>query len=120
MVVADAALTPCLLNEAAVLRAQLAEVVERSRDLRWHIRRRRLPGELRVREIRGSSGDDVGPVTLAIVGASLCVDCVARKTGVTKTRVERLLITVGRTLRLTTGAAPCDSCLNVTRVFRLA
>jgi len=73
---------------------------------------RRLP-------ISGGS-DDPGLATAVLAGgAALCGECIAAKTGMPVDEGEAVMIRIGRTLRLDTAAAPCESCLAVRIVYRL-
>jgi hypothetical protein len=64
--------------------------------------------------------DDIALVTISISDATLCADCIAKKTGIPLARVEPLLIRIASTLRILSAAALCDACLTAKRVFRLA
>lgn len=111
-------LTPSLLAEAEFLSLALARAVERSRDLVWLGHRRRTAA-VEPPGIAGGS-DDAGLVALLIVGAWICADCIAAKTGIPRPDVESLVDEVGRTLTIRTQTAHCNACLNEHQVFRVA
>jgi hypothetical protein len=108
-----------LLARAAALHAEVAAVMENSRDLLWDVARRRdrrAPG----REIRGGS-DDTAQITAVLAGGGAwCIECIARKTGIPPAEVELVMVRVGKTIRVRSGGTLCDSCLSVRRVFQLA
>jgi hypothetical protein len=113
-----ASLTLSLLARAAALRAELTRVCTESRRLVEQGRGRRLSTTYpRLRVIRG--GSDAGLVALAITDASLCLACVARKTGVPEPEVDAILLRVAGTLKLAAVGGRCDACLELKTVFRL-
>ncbi len=63
---------------------------------------------------------DADVITSTITGASLCAECLARKTGIPFGRIDAALGRIGKTLRVMSDVAPCDGCLTATKVFRLA
>jgi hypothetical protein len=111
-------LTPSLLARAAALTAQLAVVIERSRDLLWLVRQRQLVGTPRVRQIGGGS-DDAGLVVAMVTGVALCLECISHRSGVPGPRVATMLTTVAGTIALIVKAGRCDVCLVTRRTYRL-
>jgi hypothetical protein len=95
-------LTPSLLAQATTLRADLAAVIERSRDLLWWSRQRRRGGAPLGRPIRGATDhvDDAAVVLTTIPASALCLDCITNKSGVPAARVEAILTTIAGTLTL--------------------
>ena len=77
--------------------------------------------KLHATPISGGAGpaDDVALVTAVITGASLCAECLAKKTGVPFGRIDAALGRMGQTLTVVITTARCDACLTVTKVFRL-
>lgn len=75
----------------------------------------------RVPLIRGGS-DDPGLITSVLAGGtSLCVECIAKKTGIPRREIEPVLDTIGQTLRIISGAhVLCDACRMPRKVYRLA
>jgi hypothetical protein len=71
------------------------------------------------RRIAGSSDVDVPLIASVLGGASLCGDCIARKTGIARARVDEALERIGRSLALPTANGRCDACLKTTAVHRL-
>jgi hypothetical protein len=70
--------------------------------------------------ISGGS-DDPGLLTALLAdGAALCVECLARKTGIPLAEIAPILVRVGKTLRVQTAEARCGGCLSVRTVYRLA
>src|SRR5262245_36926666 len=115
-----ALLTPSLLVQSAGLHADLAAIIERSRDLLWQRRSLRRRASPRLRQVCGGGSSAAVQITLMIAGASLCLDCIARKTGIPGGQVDSLLTTIGQTVQVDTGPGVCSGCLTATRVFRLA
>src|SRR5262249_46419357 len=103
-----------LVLDAERLRADLPATRARSAALIdcGYARRRRHP----FRIIRGSS--DAGDAKLwanaiinAVFGARLCLDCIARKAGVSVEQASALLSTIAGGIHLTIGPHRCDLCL---------
>jgi len=69
----------------------------------------------RLRPIGG--GSDVALVTQTITDAFLCVQCIARKTGLPAVEVDGVLKTMARTVRLGIGTRRCEGCLSVKATF---
>lgn len=114
----QALLAPLLLMRAASLRAGLAGTRAVSRRLIARGRERRLTSTYPLlRPIGG--GSDAALVAVAITGASLCLPCIAKKTGVPEAEADTLLLRIATTLRLGAGAGRCDSCLEQKTTFRL-
>ena len=64
---------------------------------------------------------DATLILTAITGkVLLCVECVAKKTGVPATEVDAALRTVARAIRLTMGPRRCDGCLERKTTFSLS
>jgi hypothetical protein len=82
----------------------------------------RSPDGFRVQQISGGSGPagDIALITTVIKGVALCLECIAKKTGVPLGQVEPILDTVGKAVKITNSTASCDGCLNTRNVFRLA
>lgn len=110
--------TPTLLVRTARLRSELAETVERSRDLVWLGGRRRSTGSVDIWPLRGGS-DDAGLIVALISGVSLCLGCIAKRSGVPVPRVEATLTTVAGTISLRAETRSCDACLETRRTYRL-
>lgn len=68
---------------------------------------------------RGSADAGLISATLAD-GAALCLECIAKTTGVPIDHVEAVLARIGKTLRIGSGRGPCNACLAGRKVFRLA
>ena len=63
--------------------------------------------------------EDARLVNAAITRTPLCVECLIRETGVTRTRVTAILTTIDAG-NVTSALAPCGGCLDTKRVFRRA
>jgi hypothetical protein len=63
--------------------------------------------------------DDTGLVSAALIEGMLCVDCIARRTGVPAARVDAALATIGQTVKVGDGPSLCSACRTTTRVFHL-
>jgi hypothetical protein len=59
-------------------------------------------------------------VAAAILETSLCVDCIASKTGLGRGQVVRILARIREVMRTTAGEARCDLCKGEKPLFRLA
>src|SRR5258708_4530821 len=88
-------LTPSLLAQTARLHAELAGVIERSRDLCWWARQLRAASISACRQpIRGgASADDAAVVSATITRVSLCQECISHKSGIPTSRVDAILTT---------------------------
>ena len=108
--------TTALIARASTLHAELATICVESRALieRGRARRLSLTYPL-LRQIAG--GSDAPLILTVITGALLCVECIAKKTGIPATEVDAALRTVARTLRLTMGPRRCDGCLQRKTTF---
>jgi len=110
--------TAILITRAATLRDDLSAICATSRSLIARGRERRFTAfYARLRPICG--GSDAALVTATIQNARLCLDCIARKTGVPLEQINGLLIAIGRTVRLTIGPHRCDACLQRKTTFSL-
>jgi hypothetical protein len=107
-----------LLADHTEARAQLAVVLEQSLQLCAAGRDRRLSSPYPLLR-RISGGSDVALVTLAISGASLCLACLAKKTGIPAAQVEAALTTIATTLRFAAAPGRCGSCHEARTIFRL-
>jgi hypothetical protein len=63
--------------------------------------------------------DDAGVVSAALIEGMLCVDCIARRTGVPTARVQAALATIGQTVKVGDGPSLCSACRTTKRVFHL-
>lgn len=74
-----------------------------------------------VRPISGGADhvEDTAVVLTMILGSSLCLDCIARKSGVPAPRVDAIITTISETVILIVGPGRCDACLETTRTFRI-
>jgi hypothetical protein len=115
-----ALLTPSLLAETARLRVELADVIERSRDLCWR-GRQVCGGEVSGhRMLRGGAPGDDGALLMAIIsGVALCQDCISRKSGIPIDRIDTVLTSVASTIVLTVVTRPCAACLETKRAYSL-
>ena len=68
----------------------------------------------------GADHDEgVTVVLTTILGRSLCVDCVAKKSGLPVPRVDAMLATIAGNLTLSAQSGRCDGCLQSKPTFRL-
>lgn len=54
------------------------------------------------------TSDDARLIADAITDVALCVECIIRRTGVPRVRVERILATLAETVRITRAVVVCD------------
>ena len=66
------------------------------------------------------SPEDAALVSTTITDASLCVECIAKKTGIPTPRVKAALEMIAETVKVAWHESSCDACLTTTKVFRLA
>ena len=100
----------CALCEAlAPILAESRALVARSRDLCVAFRRR----------ISGGSDVDASFIADIIGKSPMCLDCLARKTGIPPGRLTDSLERIGTFIAVTTQATRCGACLAVTRVYGL-
>jgi hypothetical protein len=76
-----------------------------------------LTPSFRVRPIAG--GSDVALVTVMITDTALCLPCIAKKSSVPTEKVNDLLLSVARNLRLAVGIRQCGACLERKTTFGL-
>jgi len=112
--------TPALLAEAAIRHADLAAVIERSRDLCWWGHQLCVGVDPRRRTIRGASTDDAVLLVTMITGMSSCLECISKRSGVPVSRVDALLTTISGNIALVVEARRCEACLETKRTYRLA
>jgi hypothetical protein len=105
--------TVSLIARSRALVAELEALVDGSRSLV----RRSLALCPHRRTIGG--GSDAALITMMITGATLCLDCIAKKTGVPVPEVEAMLTGIAKTLKLSAAPGRCDACLGQTTVFCL-
>jgi len=110
--------TPELLAKCVALHADLAAVLDESRGLCGQGLQLAIAAYPRIWPISGGSAD-VELITLIITDASLCAECIAKKTGVLLRQVEPILVRIGKTVRVFDSGTPCDACLTTRKVFRL-
>ena len=76
-----------------------------------------------AREVRGvrrlSGGYDTAQIARLVAGASLCDECLGRKTGLLVRRVRDVLNQFAEAVKLMTKQGRCDACLKMTVVHRL-
>src|SRR5207237_2213080 len=84
-----------LCSETARLHAELADVLDHSRALRWQT----LAACVRIRPIRGGS-DHAAILVTIITGASVCLDCLSTKSGIPRAEVESILTGVAATISI--------------------
>ena len=111
---------PTLLAEAAIRHANLAAAIERSRDLCWWGHQLCVGVDVRRRTIRGASTDDAGLLVTMITGVSVCLECIAKRSGVPGGRVDALLTTISGNIALVVDTRHCEACLETKRTYRLA
>jgi hypothetical protein len=96
-----------LVAETRAIRANAGRARARARNLR------------RTHAICGSSDVD-GPLLASLItDASLCGDCIARKAGIPRWRVDDAMSRVGRVIQTIAAISRCDACLKETVVHRL-
>jgi hypothetical protein len=81
----------------------------------------RAQGARGARILAGSSdGGDAPLIASVLADAALCRDCLSRKTGIPRWRIDEVLLTIMSTLATTRTFGPCASCLKETVTYRLA
>ena len=115
-----ALVTPALLATSAALCADVHAVIQASREAVWRAREVTLSAYPRIRSIAGASDADAALLIAVLTDAPMCGECIARKSGVPKERVEPVLGTIGETIKVSYSMGPCAACLSITMVFSLA
>src|SRR5215813_1788754 len=111
--------TPALLARAATLHADLSVLFTESLTLIERGGERRLTSTYgRLRSIRG--GSDLPLVMDAITEAVLCLDCIAKKTGLQRVEADDFLKRLAEIVWLRIGTRRCDSCLESKATFGIA
>ena len=67
----------------------------------------------------GCAGGDFGLITTVISGTALCVECIARQTGVPGAEVSEALSTIAGTFQLGNGDGRCHGCLQSKPAYSL-
>jgi len=120
--------TRALVARSTALSAELGMLIERSRAgvgrARETVRQSRelalVAAYPHLRAIvGGSDGPDAALIAAAITGAPLCVDCIARKSGVPQPGVEAVLAVIGASISLIRRTESCAGCLAIAQVFGL-
>jgi len=70
-----------------------------------------------ISPIRGGSSDDAAVVVTTITGVSLCLECVAKKSGVSLPRVDAILTVIAGTIALVVETRRCSACLETKTTF---
>jgi len=52
-------------------------------------------------------------------GGALCVPCLVNKTGITKARIDRILMSLGKIVHVTHDVVVCDGCQLIREVCRV-
>jgi len=52
-------------------------------------------------------------------GEALCIPCLVDKTGITTTRVERILMSLGKIVHVRQDVAVCGRCQLIREIFRV-
>ena len=107
-----ALLTPSLLGPTARLHADLAAVMERSRDLLWWGRQRRQSAAFRVRPIRGAAGqaDDATVIAALILERPMCPDCITTKSGLSAAEAEAVIQRIAAVMAIHREVTRCRTC----------
>jgi hypothetical protein len=66
-----------------------------------------------------TGGSDAELITAIITGASLCIECIARRTGMSSAQVDTMLARIAMTVRLSVQPSRCTVCLEDKMVFTL-
>jgi hypothetical protein len=103
--------TASLLLQAGNLRRELADVVERSRDLVWLGGELQRSANLRLPQIGGGSDADAALVAEMITDTAMCLGCISKRSGVPTEQVNAILRSITGTLRLSIGMRQCAACL---------
>ncbi len=111
---------PTLLAEAAIRHANLAAVIERSRDLCWWAQQLCLGVDPHRRTIRGAATEEAGLLVTMITGVSVCLECISKRSGIPVPRVDALLTTIIGNITLVVKTRRCDACLATKRTYCLA
>ena len=69
--------------------------------------------------LSGASDSDLPILTSVLRGASLCTDCLARKSGSPRGTIAAAMGMIAKTVKVTTSVARCDGCLALETVYRL-
>ena len=118
--IGPALLTSVLVARSTALCAELREVINESREAVWRSSQVGLSAYPRIRAIAGASDANAGLIIAVITDAPMCGECIARKSGMPKERLERVLATIAETIKVTHSMGPCAACLSIDMVFSLA
>ncbi len=69
--------------------------------------------------LHGASDLDTPMVAALLAHASICIDCIAKKTCVPRDEAKTLLRRIHNIFVVTSETARCEACLTMTTVFRL-
>jgi hypothetical protein len=105
---------------AAIVQATSRELCADSLILK--VRAQEVRGARRLHgasDVDGPSNLDASVIASLIGDASLCGDCLARKTGIPLRQVGNSVTRIRGTMKVTSKIARCDGCLKATVVYRL-
>ena len=116
-----ALLTSSLLAQTARLHAELAAVIERSRDLCWWAGEVRAGAGPSGRRALGGGGpdDDAGVLVTMITEISLCRECISHRSGIPMPRVTAILSNIAGSIALSVATRPCAACLGTKKTYCL-
>lgn len=107
--------SPRLRAKAAATVADLETLLARSRTLVAQSVRLCRAG----RRIRGGSESDSPFIIEIISKASMCLPCVASKTGISPTRIAEVIERIRSFIVVENGTGRCAGCLQVTSTYRV-
>jgi hypothetical protein len=110
--------TASLLARSATLHAAIAEEITHARTIRWRTRDLLLAPYPWIRPIAGGLDPD-GTLVLEVLATSgtVCLDCLARKTGVSALSVTNVLQRFKEIVAIAATMARCDGCLRLTKTY---
>jgi hypothetical protein len=75
----------------------------------------------RARRIRGGSGDVDAPFIVETISrVPMCLECVARKNGITEERAQESLQRIRSFMVVDVSSGPCGGCLRLAMIYRIA
>ena len=116
----DSARFSRLLEQGAAAIAHARALTAHSHTLHGNfvVRRADFLEERGEPRLHGGSDLDASVIASVLSGASVCAECIARKTGLTVAQVDETLRQIAATFAMA-KVSRCDACLEETLVHRL-
>jgi len=115
--------TDCIANQTDIPHAEISLLMVRAHK-RFRVETPNVPCTVcgttrRVYRLHEPGASDLRLVMVALWNERLCLRCLVARTRILTARMEEILATLGRVVRVTTSAADCEGCSTVRDVLTL-